>query len=86
MSVSKTTPSIFNKENYIWMLIGVVLIAIGMFIMSGGKSNNDPAVFDKDAVYSATRITIAPLLILLGLAVEVFGIFYNPKPKETTVS
>ncbi len=81
MSNEKKAPSIFNKENYLWMLAGVVLIAIGMFLMSGGKSNVNPAVFDKDAVYSPTRITIAPILILAGLVLEIFAIF--KKPKET---
>ena len=69
----------FSKENYMWMLAGAVLIAIGMFLLSGGKSNNDPTVFDKDAVYSSTRITIAPILILAGLVVEIFAIFRKPK-------
>jgi Protein of unknown function (DUF3098) len=79
MSESKTTPSIFSKENYMWMLGGAVLIAIGMFLLSGGKSNTDPTVFDKDAVYSTTRITIAPILILAGLVIEIFAIFRKPK-------
>ena len=79
MSESKTTPSIFSKENYMWMLGGAVLIAIGIFLLSGGKSNNDPTVFDKAAVYSTTRITIAPILILAGLVVEIFAIFRKPK-------
>lgn len=78
----KKTPSIFDKDNYRWMLIGLVLIAAGMLLMAGGKSNTDPAVFNKDAVYSSTRITIAPLLILLGLAIEVFAIFKRPKAVE----
>jgi hypothetical protein len=78
MAEKKTTPSIFTKENYKWMLGGLVLMAIGMFLMSGGKSS-DPNVFDKDAVYSTTRITIAPLLILAGLVVEIFAIFRKPK-------
>ena len=78
MSEQKTTPSIFSKQNYIWMLAGLALIAIGMFLMAGGKSEN-PAVFDTKEVYSATRITIAPLLILAGLVVEVFAIFRKPK-------
>lgn len=69
----------FTKDNYIWMLAGVVLITIGMFLLSGGKSNNDPAVFDKDAVYSSTRITVAPILILAGLVLEIFAIFKKPK-------
>ena len=70
--------SIFSKQNYIWMLAGLALIAIGMFLMAGGKSEN-PAVFDTKEVYSTTRITVAPLLILAGLVVEVFAIFRKPK-------
>jgi len=78
MSEQKTTPSIFSKQNYIWMLAGLALIAIGMFLMAGGKSEN-PAVFDTKEVYSTTRITVAPILILAGLVVEVFAIFRKPK-------
>jgi hypothetical protein len=82
MSKEKGTPSIFTKENYMWMLLGLVVMAIGMLLMSGGK-NTDPNVFDKTKVYSTTRITIAPLLILAGLAIEIFAIFKKPK---TTVA
>ena len=78
MSEQKTNPSIFTKENYIWMVAGVVLIAIGMLLMAGGKSDN-PAVFDDKEVYSTTRITIAPILILAGLVLEIFAIFRKPK-------
>jgi len=79
MSDQKNSPSMFSKENYTWMLIGIAVIALGMFLMSGGTSNKDPNVFDKDAVYSARRITIAPLLILAGLAIEIYAIFKKPK-------
>lgn len=74
----------FSKENYKWMLLGLVIIAIGMFLMSGGKSNTDPTVFNRDAVYSTTRITIAPILILAGLVIEMIAIFRNPKSKTTS--
>ena len=73
-----TTPSIFSKDNYIWMAIGAVVIAIGMFLMSGGGST-DPNVFNKEEVYSTTRITIAPILVLAGLIIEVYAIFKKPK-------
>ncbi|MEO7922723.1 MAG: DUF3098 domain-containing protein [Chitinophagaceae bacterium] len=79
MSKEKSSPSIFTKDNYRWMLIGLVVMAIGMFLLSGGASNKDPNVFDKAAVYSSTRITIAPLLILAGLVIEIFAIFRQPK-------
>lgn len=78
MSEKKATPSMFGKDNYIWMLAGLVVMAIGMFLMSGGKST-DPAVFDAKAVYSTTRITIAPILILAGLVIEIYAIFKQPK-------
>ena len=72
------SPSIFSKQNYIWMLAGIVLIAIGMFLMSGGKSDN-PAVFDESEVYGDIRITVAPLIILAGLVLEIFAIFRKQK-------
>jgi hypothetical protein len=75
----KTGFSVFTKTNYMWMLGGIILIAIGMLLMTGGKSNTDPNVFDADAVYSPMRITIAPLLILAGLVIEIFAIFRKPK-------
>ena len=77
MAEQKTT-SIFSKDNYRWMLIGLVVIAIGMFLLAGGSSK-DAAVFDRTQVYSTTRITIAPLLILAGLVIEIFAIFKKPK-------
>lgn len=65
---------LFGKTNYLLMLAGVVVIALGMILMSGGKSA-DPNVFDPKEVYSFTRITIAPVLIVLGLVLEVYAIF-----------
>ena len=59
------------------MVIGGVIILIGMFLMSGGK-NQDPNVFDEDVVYGFTRITLAPLIILLGFVVEIYAIFKKP--------
>jgi hypothetical protein len=71
--------SIFTKDNYRWMLIGIIVIAIGMFLMSGGASK-DPSVFNKDEVYSFRRITLAPILIMAGLVLEIYAIFKRPKP------
>ena len=65
--------SLFSKENYMWMIAGVVLIVIGFLLMSGGKSD-DPKVFDPNVIYSTTRITIAPIVIILGLICEIVGI------------
>jgi uncharacterized membrane protein len=72
--------TLFAKENYTWMIIGAVVIALGMFLMSGGK-NTDPNVFDTNQVYSTTRITVAPIVIVIGLLIEVYAIFKKPKSK-----
>ncbi len=69
---------LFEKDNYIWMGVGAAVIALGMILMSGGK-NQDINQFDKDLVYSTTRITIAPILIMLGFVIEIFAIFKKPK-------
>ncbi len=74
MSQNQSETTMFNKQNYRWMLAGAVLITLGMFLMAGGRSDN-PAVFDADAVYSLRRITVAPLVILAGLALEIYAIF-----------
>ena len=83
MSNLKTTnPSpLFSKENFTWMIIGGVVIALGMFLMSGGK-NPDPNNFDTNLVYSKTRITIAPILIIAGLLIEIYAIFKKPRQTE----
>ena len=69
---------LFTKDNLVWMLIGGVVMAIGFVLLSGGKST-DPNVFDTKQVYSATRITIAPILIMAGLMIEIFAIFKKSK-------
>jgi len=74
---TKTYP-IFEKDNYMWMLGGIVVMAIGLILMVCGKSD-DPNQFHPDQVYSTTRITIAPIVILAGLVLEIFAIFTKPK-------
>lgn len=78
MAENNSGTSFFSKQNYIWMLVGLVVIAIGMFLMAGGKSDN-PNVFDPKEVYGVQRITVAPILILAGLVIEIYAIFRKPK-------
>lgn len=77
----KQTPAntnLFGKENYTWMLAGLAVMALGFFLMAGGKSA-DPKVFNDSDVYSTTHITIAPILIIAGLVIEIFAIMRKPK-------
>jgi hypothetical protein len=79
-TVVKTTPttSLFDKQNLWLMLLGVGIIALGMLLMVGGRSA-DPNTFNYDEVYSTRRITIAPILIIIGLGIEIYAIFKKPK-------
>lgn len=70
--------AIFGKENYIWMLGGLVVLALGFLLMAGGKSSN-PNVFNDKEVYSFTRITLAPILIIAGFIIEIVAIMKKPK-------
>jgi Protein of unknown function (DUF3098) len=73
-----STNPLFGKENYMWMLIGLAVLALGFFLMSGGRSA-DPKAFNDSEVYSTTRITIAPLLIIAGFVIEIFAIMRKSK-------
>ena len=67
----------FGKRNYQLLIAGVIVMAIGFILMSGGGSE-DPNVFS-DAIFNTRRLTIAPILILTGLVIEVFAILYKSK-------
>ena len=80
----QTTPTstyLFSKDNYKLMLVGVIVLALGFILMVGGKSP-DPKVFNDAEIYSVTRITIAPILILIGFIIEIFAIMKQPKKAE----
>ena len=70
--------SLFEKTNYTWMLIGGGVMILGFLLMAGGRSD-DPNVFNASEVYSTRRITIAPIVILAGLVIEIIAIFRQPK-------
>lgn len=65
---------LFRKENYIFVGAGFILIVLGMFLMNGGKMPDDHT-WDPDIIYSFRRITLAPIVILIGLILPVVGIF-----------
>jgi Protein of unknown function (DUF3098) len=81
-TTTKTVPvnntPLFGRENYMWMLAGIIVLAIGFLLMAGGKST-DPTIFNEQEVYSTTRITIAPLLIIAGFIIEIYAIMKKPK-------
>ncbi len=75
------TKLIFNKQNYLLMIVGVIFIFVGFMLMIGGK-NEDPNVFDANELYSFRRITLAPIIVMIGFVIEVFAIFFKAKDKN----
>jgi hypothetical protein len=76
----------FNSENYKWLLIGLAINILGYILMIGGGSD-DPAKFDANELFSTTRITIAPILILAGYVVIFYAIMKRGgSSKSSTIS
>ncbi|MEO5944038.1 MAG: DUF3098 domain-containing protein [Ferruginibacter sp.] len=76
--VPATSNTLFDKENFKWMLIGIAVIVLGYLLMSGGNSDN-PDIFNGKEIYSFRRITLAPFLIILGFGIEIFAIMKKSK-------
>jgi hypothetical protein len=68
---------LFGKNNYILMLIGIAIIALGFILMAGGGSDN-PEVFNEE-IYNFRRIRLAPTLVLIGLGFQIYAIMAKPK-------
>lgn len=68
---------LFSKRNYIIMLIGAAVIALGFILMTGGGSD-DPNVFNPE-IYNWQRIRLAPTLVIIGLGIEIYAILAKPK-------
>jgi uncharacterized membrane protein YhaH (DUF805 family) len=71
------SPELFGRNNYLWMIVGIALIMLGMIMMAGGKSPMNK--FNEAEVYSSTRIVIAPILIIAGIVVEFYAIMSRRK-------
>jgi len=63
----------FNATNYKWLFIGLAINVLGYILMIGGGSE-DPNTFDASELFSDTRITISPILIIAGYVVIFYAI------------
>lgn len=62
----------FQKINYMIMLIGVAVLILGFIIMT---LDTEPYGF------GFLGLTLGPLVVLLGFAIEFVAILYKPKEK-----
>ncbi|GAA4303082.1 DUF3098 domain-containing protein [Compostibacter hankyongensis] len=81
LSTSQRTLFLFGRENFIIMLAGLAVLVIGYLLMVGGGSP-DPTKFDAKEVYSFRRITLAPIVLVLGLLIEIYAIMKKPRQGE----
>lgn len=72
---------LFEKENYLILIVGVAVVILGFLLMLGGGSD-DPNVFSPE-VFSFRRITLAPIVVVSGFLVVGYSIFHSPKKSST---
>lgn len=86
-STTKKLGFAFEKENYIMLAVGFAIILIGFVLMAGGATV-DPDAFwpDNDPnntpeIFSFRRITLAPIVVIFGFALEIVAIMAKPDSK-----
>ncbi len=57
------------KENIAWLIAGLCVMVLGYLLLLGGGADS-PEVFSY-ALFSFTRMYVAPLLILAGFVMEI---------------
>ena len=68
------------KKNILYIIAGFAIMVLGYVLMSGGGSD-DPNVFNEE-MFSVRRITVAPVVILIGIVVEIWAIMHIGKAKK----
>lgn len=67
------------------MGVGFLLVLIGFLLMSGG-SMPDENTWDESIIYSFRRITLAPIVVLIGLGVIGYALFFNTKKDKEALA
>ncbi len=83
MATNNTTPHasnefVFGKRNFQLLLASIGLILLGFVLMSGGAPTN-PNEFEYNDMFSFTRITLAPVIVLAGFVMVVIAIMHKQK-------
>ena len=73
----ETTGFALGKENYKLLAIGFAIIVVGFILLAGGGSD-DPNVFSTD-IFNFRRLTLAPIVLLIGFVFEIYAIMKKPK-------
>ena len=68
---------VFGKRNYILLGIGLIVLALGYILLTGGGSD-DPNVFNPE-MFNVRRMFVAPILIMAGFVIDIIAIMIKPK-------
>jgi len=68
------------KKNVLYILAGFVVMLLGYALMAGGGSD-DPNVFNEE-MFSFRRIVLAPIVIIIGMVVEIWAIMHIGKARK----
>lgn len=71
-----------DRGNYKYIGIGLAVMVIGFALMIGGGSD-DPNVFNEEALFSFTRITLSTIFVITGFVIEIYAIMKRPSPPRT---
>jgi hypothetical protein len=72
---------LFGRRNFMLFGAGLGLVLLGLLLMVGG-AQPDPNVWDDQYPYSFRRITLAPLMMVAGFVVCIWGIFARGAAQE----
>lgn len=67
---NRTAGFVLGKRNYQLLIASIAVVAIGFFLMMGTTD-----------IYSFTKITLAPLVVVLGFALGIVAILIKPDNK-----
>lgn len=73
IKMEEKTKMVLGRKNYMFIIIGCLVVLLGFILMSGGGSQ-DPNVFNEEELFSFRRITLAPFLVMSGYGFVLFGI------------
>lgn len=62
---------VFEKLNYVLLGASLIVLVIGFAMMSGTTD-----------IYNSTKVTIAPIIVMLGFTLGIVAIFYKGKSKS----
>lgn len=59
----------FGKQNYRWMIIGIVALVMGFTIMSLDQQQHG---------FGFLGLTLGPVIVVAGFIIEIFAILHRP--------